>query len=81
MGDCKEENIVYSKERLGRMFKKEWFSMCSEHQVKDENCPFCQFGCWHYVWLFKLDVFLYKYCLWLWKLLVRFGNWRRKKIK
>lgn len=53
----------------GKLFwKKEWYSLCSRHQIYNKECDICQVGRWHNVWGTHLSGFFHDhfYGLWFW---------------
>jgi hypothetical protein len=42
-------------------WKKRYYSICSRHQIYDENCDICNKGFWINIWKSKLDNFIFIY--------------------
>lgn len=59
------------KERGKWFWKEQWYSICSRahnEDMYDKDCPLCQVGNWHNVWLNKIEGFFHDHCykLWYW---------------
>lgn len=55
------------KKDRGKFFwKKRWFSICSAHMYYQEDCPRCNAGGWHNLWLLAISGFFHDHFYKLW---------------
>ncbi len=51
----------------GKLFwKKRWYSICSTHADYQEDCPRCNVGGWHNMWLLSISNFFHTHFWNLW---------------
>lgn len=51
-------------------WERHFFSICSQHQVRKEDCNNCQVGHWKNIWLNNCSLFFHKHCHFLWYIFV-----------
>lgn len=67
------------KERGKFIFKEEWYSLCSMHNVYDNDCPLCNTGSWRNIYIGKISSFFFKYFPKFWVFWVNFNYFHKNR--
>jgi len=63
------------------LWRSRWYSICSKHQIAQDDCPLCNHGGWHNVYWGEIGRFIYNKFPRVWRWLVNQTSYKLTKFK